>query len=177
MSMMSVTHWNAITSYTATLYACAYHLSVWCPLLLHCHVHVTCPHCAEMASSAQATSPSEGIVANCPGMAGTLPEFGPMSQLCPRLPDLVAMSQNTARLHKWGCGSSINLVYQTSFGPYISIFSGRGGWNLGAGTKIVGVATQKWAWSKIFVRTVRMLILCPRLSSCKLGNYVKGTAG
>ena len=32
----------------------------------------------------------------------------PMSQLCPRLPDLLAMSWNTARLHKWG---SINLVY------------------------------------------------------------------
>ena len=29
-----------------------------------------------------------------------------------------------------------------SFSVYISIFSGRGGWNLGAGTKIVGVAAQ-----------------------------------
>ena len=66
---------------------------------------------------------------------------------CPGLPDLVAMSRNTVRLHKWGCGSSINLVYQ-SFGPYISIFSGRGGWNLGAGAKIVGVAAQKRAWSE-----------------------------
>ena len=29
-----------------------------------------------------------------------------------------------------------------SFGPYISIFSVRGGWYLGAGTKIVGVAAR-----------------------------------
>ena len=51
------------------------------------------------------------IVANRPGMAGTVPEFGPVSRLCPGLPDMVAMSRNTARLHKSGCGSSINLVY------------------------------------------------------------------
>ena len=76
------------------------------------------------------------LVANCPGMAGTVPEFGTMSRLCPGLPDLVSMSRNTARLHKCGCGSS------NSFGPYISIFSGRGGWNLGAGAQIVGVAAQ-----------------------------------
>ena len=51
------------------------------------------------------------IVANHPGMAGTVLEFGPMSRLCPGLPDLIAMSRNPARLHKWGCGSNINLVY------------------------------------------------------------------
>ena len=44
----------------------------------------------------------ECIVANCPSMAGTIPEFGPVSQLCPRLHDLVVMSWNTGRLHKWG---------------------------------------------------------------------------
>ena len=38
-----------------------------------------------------------------------------------------------------------------SFGPYISIFSGHGSWNLGVVYKIVGVATQKWAWSKMFL--------------------------
>ena len=46
------------------------------------------------------------IVANHPGMAGTVLEFGPMSRLCPGLPDLIAMSRNPARLHKWGCGST-----------------------------------------------------------------------
>ena len=28
------------------------------------------------------------IVANRPGMTGTVPEFGPMTQSCPGLPDL-----------------------------------------------------------------------------------------
>ena len=41
----------------------------------------------------------------------TVLEFCPMSRLCPRLPDLVAVSQNTARLHKCGYGSNINLLY------------------------------------------------------------------
>ena len=100
-------------------------------------------------------------------MAGTVPEFGPMSRLCPGLPDLVAMSWNTARL-QW---LKHKLNIPDSFGQYISIFSGRGGWNLGMGAKIVGVATQKWAWSKIFAHATHALILCPRLSSYKLDNY------
>ena len=37
-----------------------------------------------------------------------------------------------------------------SFGPYISIFSGRGSRNLGGVVQMVGVTTQKWAWSKNF---------------------------
>ena len=37
-----------------------------------------------------------------------------------------------------------------SFGPYISIFSGRGSQNLGGVAQIVGVTTQKWAWSENF---------------------------
>ena len=37
-----------------------------------------------------------------------------------------------------------------SFGPYISIFSGRGSRNLGGVAQVVGVATQKWAWYEIF---------------------------
>ena len=32
------------------------------------------------------------IVSNCPGVARIVPEFGPMSWLCPELPDLAAMS-------------------------------------------------------------------------------------
>ena len=40
------------------------------------------------------------IVAKCPGLAGTVPEFGPMSRLCPGLPDFAALSRNPARLHK-----------------------------------------------------------------------------
>ena len=37
-------------------------------------------------------------------------------------------------------------------------------------TKIVGVAAQKWAWSEIFARAMR-INTCPGLSSYKLGNY------
>ena len=51
-----------------------------------------------------------GIVAKCPGLAGTVPEFGPMSRLCPGLPDFTALSRNPARLHNWRCGTSINSV-------------------------------------------------------------------
>ena len=40
------------------------------------------------------------IVAKCPGLAGTVPIFGPMSRLCPGLPDFAALSRNPARLHK-----------------------------------------------------------------------------
>ena len=81
------------------------------------------------------------IVANHPGMARTVPEFGPMSQLCCGLPDLIAMSQNPALLHKWGCGSNI--------------FSGRGSQNLGGVAQIVGVATQSERGPKIFTCALR----------------------
>ena len=50
------------------------------------------------------------IVAKCPGLAGTVPEFAPMSRLCPGLPDFAALSRNLARLYKWRCGTSINSV-------------------------------------------------------------------
>ena len=75
-------------------------------------------------------------------MAGTVPEFGPMSRLCPKLPDLMAMSRNPARLHKWGCGSNINLVFYSA--------SGHGSRNLGGVVQVVGVATLKLAWSENF---------------------------
>ena len=39
------------------------------------------------------------IVAECPSLAGTVPEFGPMSRLCPGLPDFAALCWNPARLH------------------------------------------------------------------------------
>ena len=51
------------------------------------------------------------IVAKCPDLAGTVPGFGPMSRLCPGLPDFAALSRIPARLHKWGCGTSTNSVY------------------------------------------------------------------
>ena len=51
-----------------------------------------------------------------------------------------------------------------SFGPYISIFSGRGSWNLGGVAQIVGVATQKWAWSEIFHAHFACIILLCTLS-------------
>ena len=76
------------------------------------------------------------MVANCPGMAGTAPKFGPMSWLCPGLPDLVAVSLNTARLYKW-VWLELKLSILASFGLYISIFGGRDGWSLGVATKIV----------------------------------------
>ena len=46
----------------------------------------------------------------------TVPEWLGQSQNlapCPGrgLPNLIAMSQNPARLHEWECGSKINLVY------------------------------------------------------------------
>ena len=44
------------------------------------------------------------IVAKCPGLAGTVPVFGPMSRLCPGLPDFAALSQNPAREHCCGLG-------------------------------------------------------------------------
>ena len=51
------------------------------------------------------------VVTKCPGLARTVPEFGPMS----------ALSQNPARLHEWRCGTSINRIYYIS--ACISVFS------------------------------------------------------
>ena len=91
-------------------------------------------------------SVTNNIVAKCPGLAGTVPEFGPMSRLCPGLPDFAALSRNPARLYKWRCGTSINSVYYR-----ISVRISR---------CLVGVAVhdrpkvcvvdQKWAWSVNF---------------------------
>ena len=39
------------------------------------------------------------IVAKCPGLAGTVPEFG-LCWLCPGLSDFIALSQSPAQLHK-----------------------------------------------------------------------------
>ena len=61
-----------------------------------------------------------------------------------------------------------------SFGPYISIFSGHGSRNLGGVAQLVGVATQKWAWSEIFRAHFLYYTLCPGLSSHKLGSYGPG---
>ena len=47
------------------------------------------------------------IVAKCPGLAGTVLEFGPMSRLCPGLPDFAALSRNPARLHNGGVAQAI----------------------------------------------------------------------
>ena len=46
------------------------------------------------------------IVAKCPGMAGTVPEFMPMSRLCPGRYKIVLMSWNNHEFHKpwvWSC--------------------------------------------------------------------------
>jgi hypothetical protein len=63
------------------------------------------------------------IVAKCPGMAGTVAEFGPMSRLCPGLPGFAALSRNPARLQVW---HEQKLSILSTFVPYISIFSGCG---------------------------------------------------
>ena len=86
------------------------------------------------------------IVAKCPGLAGTVPDFGPMSRLCPGLPDFAALSRNPARLHKWRCGTSINSVYYR-----ISVRISR----CLVGVTVhnrpkVGVVSPKWAWSVKF---------------------------
>ena len=67
------------------------------------------------------------IVAKCPGLVGTVPEFAPMSRLCPGLPDFAALSRNPARLHKWRCSVHV----------YISMFSWV--WQY--------IITGKWVWS------------------------------
>ena len=86
------------------------------------------------------------IVAKCPGLAGTVPEFGPMSRLCPALPDFAALSRNPARLYKWRCGTSINSVYYR-----ISVRISRCLVGVAAHDRPkVGVVDQKWAWSVNF---------------------------
>ena len=107
------------------------------------------------------------IVAKCPGLAGTVPVFGPMSRLCPGLPDFATLSQNPARLHKWRCGTSINSVHYR-----ISVRISR----CLVGVAIhnrpkVGVVIRKWAWSINFRAHYFCILHCPGLSSHKLGNY------
>ena len=86
------------------------------------------------------------IVAKCPGLAGTVPEFGPMSRLCPGLPDFAALSRNPARLYKWRCGTSINSVYYR-----ISVRISRCLVGVAVHDRPkVGVVDQKWAWSVNF---------------------------
>ena len=48
---------------------------------------------------------------------------------------------------------------------------------MGVVAQIVGVATQKSAWSEFFHAHYIYYTLCPGLSSHKLGNYVKGGEG
>ena len=82
------------------------------------------------------------IVAKCPGLAGTVPDFGPMSRLCPGLPDFAALSRNPARLHKWRCGTSINSVYYR-----ISVRISRCLVGVAVHNRPkVGVVSPKWAW-------------------------------
>ena len=104
------------------------------------------------------------IVAKCPGLAGTVLEFAPMSRLCPGLPDFAALSRNPVRLHKWRCGTSINSVYYR-----ISVRISR---------CLVGVAVHnrpkvgvvhKFSHA-LYVHSFYFL-LCPGLSAYKLGNY------
>ena len=91
-------------------------------------------------------SNSKVIVAKCPGLAGTVPDFGPMSRLCPGLPDFAALSRNPARLHKWRCGTSINSVYYR-----ISVRISRCLVGVAVHNRPkVGVVSQKWAWSVNF---------------------------
>ena len=110
----------------------------------------------------------DSIVAKCPGLAGTVPVFGPMSRLCPGLPDFAALSRNPARLHKWRCGTSISSVYYR-----ISVRISR--YLVGVAIRNrpkVGVVIRKWAWSIKFRARFARVIRCPGLSSHKLGNYV-----
>ena len=86
------------------------------------------------------------IVAKCPGLAGTVPEFGPMSRLCLGLPDFAALSRNPARLYKWRCGTSINSVYYR-----ISVRISRCLVGMAVHDRPkVGVVDQNWAWSVNF---------------------------
>ena len=104
------------------------------------------------------------IVAKCPGLAGTVPEFGPMSQLCHGFPDFAALSRNLARLHKWRCGTSINSVYYR-----ISVCISQ---------CLVGVVVHNRLKVGVVHKILHALckyyiyfLLCPGLSSHKLGNY------
>ena len=90
------------------------------------------------------------IVAKCPGLAGTVPEFGPMSRLCPGLPDFAALSRNPAQLHKWRCGTSMNSVYYR-----ISVRISR---------CLVGVAVHNRPKVGVVRKFSRALIIFPTLS-------------
>ena len=67
-----------------------------------------------------------------------------MSRSCPGSPDLVASQ------HK----SKPSIV--ASVGLYISMFCGRGSWNLRCtgDHQNMGVAHQNWAWSKFFMHVI-----------------------
>ena len=102
----------------------------------------------------------QNIVAKCPGLAGTVPVFGPMSRLCPGLPDFAALSRNPARLHKWRCGTSINSVHYR-----ISVRISR----CLVGVVIlnrpkVGVVIRKWAWSMKFRARLYIVPLSPLIN-------------
>ena len=72
------------------------------------------------------------------------------------------MSRNPARLHKWGCGTSINL---SNFGLCISMFSGHDSARL-------GMINQKWAWSRNSHVRAFYFLLCPGLSCHRLSDHV-----
>jgi hypothetical protein len=82
------------------------------------------------------------IVAKCPDLAGTVPIFRPMSRLAQNstyVPEYLSIAQI-------GVWHKHKLCILSNFGPYISIFSGRGT----PRSPQVGVVDQKWAWSGIF---------------------------
>ena len=107
------------------------------------------------------------IVAKCPDLAGTVQEFGPMSRLCPGLPDFAALSRIPARLHKWRCGTSTNSVYYR-----ISVRISQCLVGVAIHNRLkVDVVAEEWAWSVKFHAHSLYFILCPVLSSYKLGNY------
>ena len=109
-------------------------------------VQVCMLHQPGRADQLGGSAPQRCIVAKCPGLAGTVPEFGPMSRLCPALPDFAALSRNPARLYKWRCGTSINSVYYR-----ISVRISRCLVGVAAHDRPkVGVVDQKWAWSVNF---------------------------
>jgi hypothetical protein len=105
-------------------------------------------------------------------MAGTVPEFGPMSRLCPGLPDFAALSRNPARLHKWGCGTSINSVYYQLLFRISRYLVGV----VVHDRSKVGVVSQKWAWPDFSRSLCAHYILYPRLSSHKFGNYAANSS-
>ena len=100
----------------------------------------------------------EFIVAKCPDLAGTVPVFGPMSRLCPGLPDFAALSRNPARLHKWRCGTSINSVYYRISARISRCLVGVSIQN----RPKMGVVIRKWAWPiKFRTRFARVLHVVP----------------